>query len=154
MINRYRASRSSLCLNPENVLSLWCFYRESLWLRRFLLVGRMWEEFYPSSLCEWKKRPSYSWQIILKPVGFCPYAYKNSTDSENLWGRGCISLEAILVLPKNVVNSGFYAVVLYGVVYFGCYECKCYTSVVLGEYEVTLFKERGKGSLHPSVVRV
>ena len=30
--------QSSLCLHPENVLSLWCFYRESLWPQRSLLV--------------------------------------------------------------------------------------------------------------------
>ena len=43
--------QSSLCLYPENTLSLWCFYRESLWLQRFLLVDHMRVEFAPSSLC-------------------------------------------------------------------------------------------------------
>ena len=41
--------RSSLCVHPENVLSLWCFYRESLLLRRYLLVSRMLVEFVPFS---------------------------------------------------------------------------------------------------------
>ena len=45
------------CLHPVNVLSLSCFYRESLLLRRFLLVGRMLVGCVPSSLCEWNQRP-------------------------------------------------------------------------------------------------
>ena len=40
--------RSILCLHPGNVLSLWCFCRESLLLVRFLLVGRMLVGFVPS----------------------------------------------------------------------------------------------------------
>ena len=49
--------RSILCLHPVNVLSLWCFYRESLWLLRFFLVGHMLVGLVPSSLCEWNRRP-------------------------------------------------------------------------------------------------
>ena len=48
---------SSLCLHPENIVSLWCFYRESLLLRWSLLVCCMQVEFVPSSLCEWNQRP-------------------------------------------------------------------------------------------------
>ena len=48
--------RSILCLHPVNVLSLWCFYRESLLLLQFLLVGRTLVGFVPSSLCEWNRR--------------------------------------------------------------------------------------------------
>ena len=40
--------RSRLCLHPENGLLLRCFCRASLWLRRFLLVGRRQVEFAPS----------------------------------------------------------------------------------------------------------
>ena len=47
--------QSSLCLHPENGLLPWCFYRESLWLRRFLLVGRKRVEFPLSFLCEWSQ---------------------------------------------------------------------------------------------------
>ena len=47
--------RSSLCLHPENVHSLWGFYRESQLLRRSLLVCRMQVEYVPSSLCEWNQ---------------------------------------------------------------------------------------------------
>ncbi len=43
---------------------------------------------------------------------FCPYAFKDSTDGQYLWGRGSISSEAILVFPKDVVDFGFYAVSL------------------------------------------
>ena len=49
--------RSILCLHLVNVLSLWCFYRVSLLLLRFLLVGRMLVGFVPSFLCEWNRRP-------------------------------------------------------------------------------------------------
>ena len=49
--------RGIMCLHPVNVLSLWCFYRESLLLLRFILVGRMLVRFVPSSLCEWNRRP-------------------------------------------------------------------------------------------------
>ena len=52
-------------------------------------------------------------QIILLPIDFFVVVFctfKNSTDSQNLCGRGSISPEAILVLPKHVVNFGFYAV--------------------------------------------
>ena len=86
-------------------------------------------------------------------MNFCPYAFKNSMDSQCLWGRGSISSEAILVLPRNVVNFGFYAVALLGIVYFGCYGCKCYTSVVLSKSEIALFREKEDASLHPSVNR-
>ena len=48
--------RSILCLHP-NILSLWCFYRESLLLRWSLLVCPMLLGFVPSSLCEWNQRP-------------------------------------------------------------------------------------------------
>ena len=47
----------------------------------------------------------------MSPVDFFyPYAFKDSTDGQYLWGRGSISSEAILVFPKNVVNFGFYVV--------------------------------------------
>ena len=49
--------RSILCLHPVNVLSLWCFCRESLLLLRFLLVDLMLVGFVPSSLCEWNRGP-------------------------------------------------------------------------------------------------
>ena len=55
MIKRYGASVSSCstpALHQVNVLSLWCFYRESLLLLRSLLVSRMLVGFVPSSLCE------------------------------------------------------------------------------------------------------
>ena len=57
--------RSSLCLHPGNRLLLLCFYIVSLWLRRFLLVGRRRVEFAPFFLCEWSQslhiyRPSSS----------------------------------------------------------------------------------------------
>ena len=66
--------RSSLCLHPENGLLLWCFYKASLWLRRFLSVVR-WREFALSFLCEWSQKPWLSRQIILLPVGFWwPYS--------------------------------------------------------------------------------
>ncbi len=42
--------RSNLCLHPVNVFSLWCFYRESFLLLRFLLVGRVLLGFVLSSL--------------------------------------------------------------------------------------------------------
>ena len=43
--------RSIMYLHPVKVLSLWCFYRESLLLRRSLLVCHMLVGFVPSSLC-------------------------------------------------------------------------------------------------------
>ena len=42
---------------------------------------------------------------------FCPYTFKNSMDSQNLWCRGPIPPEAILVLPMYVLNFGFSAIV-------------------------------------------
>ena len=44
----------------------------------------------------------------MSPVGFS--AFKDSTDGQYLWGCGSISSEGILVLPKDVVDFGFYAV--------------------------------------------
>ena len=41
---------------------------------------------------------------------FSPYAVKDSTDGQYLWGRGSISSEAIMVFPKDVVDFGFYAI--------------------------------------------
>ena len=73
MINRYGANVSpwsSLCLHLENRLLLWCFYRASLWLRWFLLVGCRRVVFAPSFLCEWSQRPWRSRQIILLPQFF------------------------------------------------------------------------------------
>ena len=57
---------------------------------------------------------------------------------------------------KNVVNFRFYVYdnILVYVVYFGCYGCKCYTLVVLGLSDVTLFRERDDAFLHPSVYRI
>ena len=62
MINRYGGSvspsstpvtMSKLSVSPsgERTFTL-VFFRASLWLRRFLLVGRGREEFAPSYLCE------------------------------------------------------------------------------------------------------
>ena len=51
--------RSSLCFHPENILSLSCFYRESLLLRQSLLVGRMQVGFGLHSLSEWIR----SWSV-------------------------------------------------------------------------------------------
>ena len=71
--------QSSLCLHPESRLLLSCFYIASLWLRRFLWVGRRRVVFVLSFLCSWR-----SWQMILLPLGFCTYTFKNSTDCQNL----------------------------------------------------------------------
>ena len=64
--------RSIPCLHLVNVLSLWYFCRESLLLLRFLLLGRMLVGFVPSSLCVWNRRPWWSRQIGMSPVGFLP----------------------------------------------------------------------------------
>ena len=62
--------QSNLCLHLENGLLLWCFYRESLWPRRFLLVGRRRVESTPSFRCEWSQRTfedrksRIAWQTI------------------------------------------------------------------------------------------
>ncbi len=62
--------RSSLCLHPESESLLLCFYIASLWLRRFIWVGRWRVVFGPSFLCVWSQRPWRSRQIILLPRGF------------------------------------------------------------------------------------
>ena len=42
----------------------------------------------------------------MSPVGFfCPFAFKDSTDGQYLWGRGSISSEAILVFSKDVIST-------------------------------------------------
>ena len=121
--------RSILCLHLVYVLSLWCFYRESLWLLRFLLVDRMFVGFFPSFLCEWNR------QIVMSLVGFCPYAFKDSADGQYLWGRGSISSEAILVFPNDVVDFGFYVV--------SCVDYVLWTSIRENGFELT--KKRGRG---------
>ena len=87
--------RSSLCLHPGSGHIFSCFYIASLWLRRFLWVGRRRLVFVPSSLCVWNQTPRRSRQIILLPLGFCTDTFKNSTDSQNLWCHGSISPKAI-----------------------------------------------------------
>ena len=52
------------------ILLLLCFYIASLWLRRFICIGRRREVFAPSSLCVWSQRPERSRQIILLHQGF------------------------------------------------------------------------------------
>ena len=64
--------RRIMCLHLVIVLLLWCFYRESLLLLRFLLVCRMLVGFVLSSLCEWNRRPWLSRQILMSLVGFLP----------------------------------------------------------------------------------
>ena len=54
---------------------------------------------------------------------------KNLMDSQNLCCRGSISAKAILVLPKYLLNFGFYAIAYLSIVDL---RCKSYTSVVLG----------------------
>ena len=71
--------QSSLCLHLRSGVLLSCFYKASLWLRRFLWVGRKRVVFAPSSLCVWSQRPWQSRQIILLPQGFCTCTFKNST---------------------------------------------------------------------------
>ena len=52
--------RSILCLHLVIVLLLWCFYRESLLLLRFLsVVG-----FVPSFLCEWNQRSFFQATVV------------------------------------------------------------------------------------------
>ena len=61
--------RRSLCLHPGSGLLLSCFHIASLWLRRFLWVGRRRVVFGPSSLSVWSQRPWQSRKIILLPLG-------------------------------------------------------------------------------------
>ena len=97
--------RSILCLHLVNVLSLWCFYRESLLLLRFLLIGRTLVGFVPSSLL-WMES-----KVLVKSI--------NSNVTCRFFARtplrilrivnicdvvGLISSEAILFFPKNVVK--------------------------------------------------
>ena len=135
--------RSSLCIHPGNGLLLWCFYTASLWLRRFLLVDRRGVEFASSFLFEGRSKTDKYCCVSV----FCAYTFKNSTDSQNLW-CGSISPEAIMILSKYDVNSGFYAVAYLGIVYHGHYGGKCYTLVVLGLSEVAVFRE---GRMHPFI---
>ena len=97
---------SSLSLHPGSGLWLSCFYITSLWLQRFLWVGRRWVVFAPYSPCVWNQRPWRSRRIILLSLGFffCTYTCKDSTDSQNLWCRGSISPKVVLVLPKYFLN--------------------------------------------------
>ena len=47
---------------------------------------------------------------IVESRFFYTHTVKNWTDSQNLWRRGSISPNAILVHPKYLLNFGFYAV--------------------------------------------
>ena len=60
----------SLCLHPVSELLLLCFYKASLWLRRFLWGDHRLEAFAPSSRCVWSQRPWRNLQIILSSQGF------------------------------------------------------------------------------------
>ena len=74
--------RSILCLHPVNVLSLWCFYRESLLLLRFLLEGRKLVGFplWIESKALIKRTNS---NVACR--SFFPYTFKDSTDGKYLW---------------------------------------------------------------------
>ena len=62
--------RSRHWLHPRSGLLFSCFYIASLWLQRFLKVGRWRVVFALSSICVWRQRPWRSRQIILLPLGF------------------------------------------------------------------------------------
>ena len=57
--------RSSLCLHLRSGLLLLCFYIASLWLRRFLWVGRRRIVFASTSLCVWIKAMAKSTNNIV-----------------------------------------------------------------------------------------
>ena len=92
--------RSSLCLHPWSALLFSCFYIASLWLLRFLWVGRKRVIFAPSSLCLWSQKPLRSWQIILLRQVFFNVHF--------LEFDGSISQKSILVLPKYLTYIYIY----------------------------------------------
>ena len=91
---------SSQCLHLVSELLLSCFYAASLWLRRFLWIGRRQEVFSSSSLCVWSQMPWRSRRTILLPQAFLYVHLLEFDNSQNLWCYGSITLKAILVLPK------------------------------------------------------
>ena len=104
-----------------------------------------------SSFCVWSQRPRRSRRITVLLWGFCSNTFYISTDSENVWCRGSIPSETILVLPKYFLNFGFYAVASESIVDLGRYGCKGYTSKVFSYSKVTFLGEIEDGSLCPSV---
>ena len=106
--------QNSLCYHPGNELLLLCFYIASLWLPRFLFGWPLASRIY-STIPLWmeSKALAKSTNNIVACRFFCTYTFKNSTDNQSLWRCGSIPPEAILVLPKYVLNFGFYVVALY-----------------------------------------
>ena len=79
---------SSLCLHPGSGLLLLCFYMASLWLLRFLWVGRRRVVYALSFLCVWSQRPWRSRQIILLPLGFFCFVFCAHTHTDYLTKMG------------------------------------------------------------------
>ena len=68
--HQLQCQSSSVSIWEADLLS--CIYIASLWLQRFLWVGRTQIVFAPSFFCVWSQRPWQSQQIILLPVDFFP----------------------------------------------------------------------------------
>ena len=63
-------------------------------------------------------------------------------DCQNRGCCGLVSLKTILILSKNFLNFRFNAVELESFINHGSYGSKGYTLVVLGNFEVTILRER------------
>ena len=90
-------------------------------------------------------------QIIVSPRGSCKNSFKDSTDCQNLSCCGSVFPKTILILPKNFLNFGFDVVEKQRMIKLWGYGSEDYTSVVLGNSEVTFLGERADTAFCPHV---
>ena len=77
---------------------------------------------------------------------FCMYS-NDLMDSENRWSCGLISLETILIFPKNFFNFWSDTIEKQGIINLSSYSSKNHASVVLSNSKVIFLGGRGGCSL-------
>ena len=123
-------------------------FRVPLWPWQFLWRGYRLKVFAPSSLYVWSKMPWINLQIRVLPRGFLS---KLLLRFDGLLESGSVSPKTILILSKNFLSFWFDAVEPQKITNLSRCRSKGYTSVVLGNSEVTFLGERNDAAFCPSL---
>ena len=104
---------------------------------------------YARSICS--ILPLYMESNVSVAKNFCTNSFNDSTDCQNLWYCGLISLKIILIFPTNFCNFRFDIVEKQSIINPSNYRSKSYASLVLGDSEVTFLREGEDAAFCPSL---
>ena len=83
---------------------------------------------------------------------FCKYIFNDSTDWQNLWSCGSISPKAVLIFPKNFLDSRSDTIDKQGIINFSSYNSNSYAFLILSDSKVNFLGEGDDAAFRPFIV--